>query len=63
MRKHVDGIALLVILLGFLAVTKAPNSCVLRGVNRAAVHLQNAIERIETRHLRDVVNHSFPSLR
>ena len=62
MSKHVDAIALLVILLGFLALTKAPESPLFRGVNRAATHIQNTIERIETRHFRDVVQYSIPRL-
>ena len=62
MRKHVDAIALLVILLGFLAFTKAPDSGLFRGVNRAAIHIQNTIERIETGHFRDVVQFSIPRL-
>ncbi len=58
MRKHVDAIALLVIVLGFLAFAKAPDSRLFRGVNRAAVHIQNAIERIEMRHFPDVVQYN-----
>ena len=47
MRKHVDAIALLAIVLGLLAFTKAPDLRLFRGVNRAALRIQNAIERIE----------------
>ena len=66
MRKHVDAIALLLILLGFLAFTKTPDSRLFRGVNRVAIRIQNRmqnkIERIESRHFRDVVNYSIPRL-
>jgi hypothetical protein len=61
-RKHVDAIALLLILLGFLAFSKAPDSRLARGVNRAATRIQNAIERIEMRHFRDIVRTSLPRL-
>ena len=61
MRKHVDAIALLVILLGFLAFTKAPDS---RVFNRVAIRIQNRIqnkiERIESTRFREVVNYSIP---
>jgi hypothetical protein len=61
-RKHVDAIAVLAIVLGFLAFTKVPDSRLVLGMNRVAVHIQNTIERIQSRHLRDVVQYPIPRL-
>ncbi len=47
LSKHVDAIALLVIVLGLLVFSKAPEFRIVRDAQGAPIRIQNALNRLD----------------